>query len=650
MLRDPILRSLIVFLCLPMVAMGQMRDYTTKDKKAIKLYEEGSAAMHRREWRSAEAQLAKAAAFDERFVEPRFALAELCDMQDRDTEAMKWYREAIALAPKFFPSAYLHLADIEFRNQELEAAEMHYRTYLELEQEPMRRARAQLGIQNCAFVAQALKSPVPFEPMNLGPGVNSANGEYYPCLTADDATLLFTRDLPDERSPWGHQEDFYVSRRGEDRSWSDAVPVTEVITAGNEGAGTLSPDGRFIIFTACAGLDGDYGGGRQGMGSCDLFISRRMGGRWSKPENLGPPVNSRNWESQPSLGSDGRTLYFVRGQQAADGIKSMDIFMSRLGPDGAFSAPERLPASVNTLYQEESVQIHPDGRTLYFSSNGHPGFGGLDIYVSRMQEDGTWGQALNLGWPINSGSDENSLQVNAEGNIAYFASDRKGGYGDLDLYSFELYAEARPTPVGHIRGRVTDRSTGGPLEADVELFDVATGALATAAYSDPVSGEFLVCLPKGRKYALNASSTGYLFYSETYDLSAATLAGPVELDVPLEPLTSGHSIALRNIFFPTASHELLPESNAELDKLQTLLELNPSVRVELSGHTDDVGSEDDNLALSEARARAVRDHLVANGIDPARIEARGYGETKPVAPNTNEEGRALNRRTEVTVL
>ncbi|MBK7945009.1 MAG: OmpA family protein [Flavobacteriales bacterium] len=321
-----------------------------------------------------------------------------------------------------------------------------------------------------------------------------------------------------------------------------------------------------------------------------------------------------------------------------------------MGDDGAWSKPEKLGPNVNTPMQEESVQIHPDGRTLYFSSNGHPSFGGLDIFVSRMQDDGTWGKALNLGYPINTGADENSLLVSADGRVAYFASDRSGGLGDLDLYSFELYAEARPQPVTYIRGHVTDKTNGSPVEADVELFDLSTGKLATAAYSDPKTGEFLVCLPSGRSYALNAGAEGYLFFSENYDVAAGTAKEPVTLEVPLSPLTRGSVIALRNIFFNTASYDLLPASNAELDKLVKLLKANPTLRIELGGHTDNVGNDAANQKLSEQRANTVRDFVVKQGIDGARITAKGYGETKPVATNDTEEGRAQNRRTEVRVL
>ncbi len=641
---------LALFILATLPTFAQPGGYSSKDKKALKHYEAGVNCMRQRDADCAQQEFTKAAEADAHFVEPRLMLAELLGDQGRDQEAIARYKEVMAIAPRFHPSAQLHLADLEFRNGRYDDAERNYTAYMETELDPQRRTRARMGLDNCAFARRAIQQPVPFEPLNLGPGVNTADPEYYPCITADDRTLLFTRRIKAEDIRAGQQEDFFVSHRGQDDAWGPSRGIASVNTDRNEGAGTLSPDGRFIIFTACAYADGTYGTGRKGLGSCDLFISRRVGERWSPPENLGPPVNSRHWESQPSLASDGRTLYFVRGVQARDGVRDTDIYRTSLRDDGSWSPPEKLGPNINTPFQEESVQIHPDGRTLYFSSNGHPGMGGLDIYVSRKEKDGSWGQALNLGYPINTGADENSLLVSAAGDVAYFASDRPGGFGDLDLYSFELYPEARPLPVTYIRGHVSDRLTGAPLEADVELYDLMTGELATAAYSDPKTGEFLVCLPVGRDYALNAGAEGYLFHSETYAVPDGAVDAPHTLEVKLSPLVKGSAIALRNIFFNTASHELLPASNAELSKLTGLMKANPTLRIELGGHTDSVGKDEANMALSERRAQAVRDHLMANGIDGVRIIAKGYGRTKPIATNDTEEGRALNRRTEITVL
>lgn len=636
--------------CLLPTAFAQPGGYSSQDKGAIKRYENGSECMRMQKWECAESEFAKAADADPSFVEPRIMLAEIAQRKGQDEVAMTRYREAITINPRFFPVAQLHLADLEFKAGQYPAAEKNYAAYMKQEEEPQRKARAKLGLRNCEFAATAIHQPVPFEPKNLGPNVNSVDPEYFPTITADDRQLLFTRTLPtgDQR---GAQEDMFLSTLGPDGKWQTARPVASVNSDRNEGAATLSPDGRFIVFTACDMIERlDYGPEREGFGSCDLFISVRTGNRWSRPQNMGRPVTSMHWETQPSLASDGRTLYFIRGEVIGRGdIQNPDIHMTVLQDDGSWSKPEKLSPTVNTPLNEESVQIHPDGQTLYFSSNGHPGFGGLDIFMSRKQADGSWGPALNLGYPINSSADENSLLVSADGKIAYFASDRKGGLGDLDLYSFELYKEARPLPITYIKGNVFDAGTKAPVEADVQLYDLKTGNLATGAYSDPKTGEFLVCLPSG-EYALNASAEGYLFFSENYDVASSTVGRPVTLEVPLSPLTTGSTIALRNIFFNTASYDLLPTSNAELDKLVKLLQANPTLRIELGGHTDNVGADTANLRLSDQRAQAVRDFVVAKGVEASRITAKGYGETKPVATNDTEEGRAQNRRTEVTVL
>ncbi len=640
-------------MCAWAIALGvqaQPARYTTTSTKAIKLYESGAECMRVRKWDCAESNLRKAAAEDPRFIEPRIYLGEMYEQRHMAKEAMAIYHEVLAINPAYFPPAALHLAELELGQGLYGDAREHFNLAKQYDKDPQRRQRATRGIANADFAERALKQPVPFEPVNLGPGVNTKDPEYFPAVTVDDSTLMLTRLVKDDRSSYGVQEDFFVSHKQNDGSWGTAEPITTVNTVDNEGAGTLTPDGRFIIFTKCAGMDGSYGNGLKGLGSCDLFISRRVGDRWSKPQNMGAPVNSGGWESQPSMGSDGRTLYFLRGSRSPDGQQNTDIHVSRMDEEGVFGKPERLGNQVNSPGKEESVQIHPDGKTLYFSSDGRPGMGGLDIYVSRMQPDGTWGEAMNLGWPINTGGDENSVLVNANGQLAYFASDRDGGFGDLDLYGFELYPQARPTPVTYIRGMVTDKATGKPLEADVKLYDLASGKLATAAYSDPQSGEFLVCLPIGVDHALNATADGYLFFSRNYAFNEKSGNAPFQLNVQLSKVESGQTIALRNIFFETASYALLPASTTELNNLLQLLKATPAMRIEVGGHTDNVGNDAANQVLSAQRAKAVRDFLVDQGIDAARVEAKGYGETKPVAGNDTDEGRAQNRRTEITVL
>ncbi|NNE54571.1 MAG: OmpA family protein [Flavobacteriales bacterium] len=467
-------------------------------------------------------------------------------------------------------------------------------------------------------------------------------------MTADESMLLFTRVLPDSRSVNKRQEDFFVSQKEGD-DWLSAQGISEINSAMNEGAPSLSHDGQVLIFTACE-IDGNWGAGRNGLGSCDLFFSQKIGREWSQPMNLGEKVNSYYWESQPSIAADGRSLYFVRGKSTAHGIKQQDIWMSTLGDDGYWQKAVKVKGEVNTPFEEESVLIHPDGQTMYFSSNGHPGMGGLDIYMSKKEKDGSWGTPVNLGYPINTHDNENSLLVSASGELAFFASDREGGFGGLDLYSFEMPEEARPNRVTYTRGEVYDALSFKKLGAVLEVIDLATGEIVCESMSNAKSGEFLVCLPVGRDYALNASREGYLFYSANFSLKDVKDLEVKELEVPMEKIKVGSKVVLNNIFFETGEYTLRRESEIELGKLVEFLQTNRHTRIEIGGHTDNVGSDTDNQKLSENRAQAVVDYLVKNGIDDYRLVAKGYGEAAPVAANDTDAGRRLNRRTEFMVV
>jgi outer membrane protein OmpA-like peptidoglycan-associated protein len=351
------------------------------------------------------------------------------------------------------------------------------------------------------------------------------------------------------------------------------------------------------------------------------------------------------------MAPDGKTLYFIRGKRTRQG-KEQDIYKSELKENGEWTEPVKLSSTINTPYREESVFIHPDGRTLYFSSNGHPGMGGLDIFYSRKQEDGSWSEPKNLGYPINTHDQENSLLVSPDGTHAYFGSDREGGYGGLDLYRFELPDSVRADPVTYLRGKLVDAETGEPLRAEFELKDLSNGELVTRSSSDKKNGTFLVPLPTGREYALSVDRKGYLFHSEHFMLKqkGGGTSDPVKKNIELQPIDTGRSVVLENVFFETAKYNLKKESRVELDKLYRFLKANPSVRIEIQGHTDSVGTARDNQILSENRAEAVYDYLEKKGIDPSRMVAKGYGERRPIADNSTPEGRARNRRTAYKII
>jgi flagellar motor protein MotB len=619
---------------------------STSSRKAAKAYESAEMAFRFEEYGKAERFLQDAVNADPLFFEAFVFMGELFEHTKNDLRAMEAYRKAIEIAPDRYPAAFFYLASLEFSNGLYEDALVHYEAYLSYGGGQEKNTRkAEKNVLNCRFAIEAVKNPVPFSPVNLGGNINTAANEYFPCLTADNQTLLFTRLVKDQKSFTGRQEDFFTSTWTGD-GWQPARNIGPPInTPYNEGAPTLSADGNILIFTACESVNG-YGPGRTGYGRCDLFISERIGTNWSEPKNLGKPVNTRYWESQPSISSDGRSLYFVSNR---DGY--YDIFVTVMNDEGNWTEPEKLGDNINTDGYEGSVFIHPDNQTLYFSSDGHVGMGGLDIFMSRRDSTGNWGPPVNLGYPINTHKDENSILVSADGTVALFASDREEGFGGLDLYSFDLYEEVRPQFVTYVKGIVFDEKTNEKLHARFELTDLKTGEVAVRSFSNIGSGEFLVCLPTDRDYALTVSREGYLFFSEHFNLSGVHLTtDPFLKDIPMKPIRAGEAVVLRNVFFETDKYNLKESSQVELRKLVEFMNRNPGVRVELGGHTDNVGTDEYNLRLSQNRAKAVYDYLISAGIADNRLVFKGYGSALPVDSNETEEGRAYNRRTEFKVI
>ncbi len=642
---------LLSVLTLTTVAVAQPKPtYTTKNKKSIKRYEEALAAYDLRDLALAKKILIEVTEEDSQFIESFYMLAQVYDDLGETANAIVPLQKALAINEKYYPEGWLMLAECYFAKGQYNEAEMAVSKYMpfphataDLEK------RAQVILSSCIFAKKAVQSPVNFSPVNLGAGVNTEMDEYYPCITADESTLLFTRLVRNESAYRGIHEDFFISSK-KDNEWKQASPVMEINTIQNEGAPSLSADGQTLIFTACELGDGSFGGSRQGVGSCDLFYTMKSGNGWMPAKNLGNAINSGSWESQPSFSADGRTLFFVRGRRTAQGIREQDVYYSYIMDDGKWAPAKKVPGKVNTMFEEESVMIHPDGNTLYFASNGHPGMGGLDIFMSRLLPSGEWDTPVNLGYPINTFEDENSLQVSAKGKLALFASKRSGGFGGLDLYSFELPEFAQPNMVTYVAGLVSDKLSFKKLGAKLELIDLASGKRIIETYSNNVSGDFLVCIPSGKDYALNVSKEGYLFYSENFSLKNYKSAQPYYLNVLLQKLKVGANVVLNNVFFASNSYELLSESKVELDKLVGLLTANPSLRIEIGGHTDDVGKDEDNQILSERRAEAVRSFLIKSGISEGRITFKGYGETNPIVPNDTDSNRSKNRRTEFKII
>ena len=366
------------------------------------------------------------------------------------------------------------------------------------------------------------------------------------------------------------------------------------------------------------------------------------------PRHLGFKVNSPKWESQPSLSSNGLDLYFTSTRDG--GYGGSDVWVSRF-ENGRFGEPVNLGPSINTAGNEESPFIHPDNQTLYFSSNGWPGFGEFDFFLSRRDAVGNWQKPENLGYPINSSETEKGLLVNRKGNTAYFSSnERSEGLGGVDIYQFEMPEKAKPQVLSYLKGIVTDAAGGKPLAALVQLFDIQTNTLVFESISDAFNGEFLTVLKPQMEYALNVGKESYLFHSENFNMKTGSIEKPFVINIQLQKPEIGKIIELKNVFFETDKFELKKESRLELEKLTAFLKQNPNLKIEVSGHTDNTGNKQLNKTLSENRAKSVKDFLQTQGIEPSRMQYKGYGETQPKASNDSEEGKQQNRRTEIKII
>ncbi|MBX3240660.1 MAG: PD40 domain-containing protein [Chitinophagaceae bacterium] len=629
---------ILCFCCLAATwGYGQQYNPDKVNKKAINLYNIGLDKAQDGEYETALQYIDQSIAKDKKFVDAYLTKAGIYGQIKSYEKSITSYEEAFVIDPAYtrdykLPYA-INLAGLGKFEQAL-AAVTDFLSSPTLN-EPSRKAGEyrkrcfEFAVDYAREHAQAYV----FSPQNLGDSVNSADLEYYPSITVDDNTLVFTRRVK------GYNEDFFESNRKEG-GWSFARGMAGDINSNfNEGAQNISQDGEWLIFTGC--------NFPEGMGGCDLYLSIKTKRGWSAPENLGEPVNTEFWESAPSLSPDKRELYFSSNRPGGFGGK--DIYVCRRLPDGGWSEPENLGEEINTIGDESCPFVHADNQTLYFTSNGHRGYGGDDLFVTRRQAGGNWKDVTNLGYPINTIENEGSLVVAADGKTAYYASDRADTRGGLDIYSFELRETVRPHKTLWVKGKVFDKKRGDGLPSTVELIDIEEGQTLLNVQTDE-SGNYLITLPTGKDYAFNVNRKGYLFYSGNFPLAQSAADSTYTIDIGLQPIEANASIVLNNIFFDINKYELQPQSLSELDRVVQMLNDNPGIKILIGGHTDNTGDASNNLRLSENRAKAVVAYLVSKGIDAKRLQAKGFGSTKPVADNTTEEGKLLNRRTELSVI
>ena len=398
-------------------------------------------------------------------------------------------------------------------------------------------------------------------------------------------------------------------------------------------------DGNYIFFTSCSRPGG--------VGQCDIWLTMNKEGIWTDPANLQKPINTKYWESQPSISSNGKMLYFTSDRPG--GYGGTDLWVAKFGEKG-WEEPTNLGPEINTPKDEQFPFIHSDGVTLYFSSEGHRGMGKSDLFISHLKPDGKWETPRNLGYPINTIGEDWNLVVGRDGETAYYSTDKlPNTQGGMDIYSFKLPKEMQAQRVNYAKGYVRDAKTKKPLGASVILTPMDNSS-PTFTFASEKTGVFTVALVANMQYALTIDKPGYLFHSEYFDMPNVETDKPFELYIDLQKIEVGNSIILKNIFFDTDKFDLKPKSTSELEKLYTFLINNGVVKIEISGHTDNVGGSSHNQKLSENRAKSVYTYLINKGIDAGRLTYKGYGDTKPLSDNATEQGRAINRRTEFKII
>ncbi len=629
-----------------MTIQNAMAQYSSANKKAITYFEQALSKYGAEMYDEAGQLCDKSIKLDAGFVEAYWLKAEIAAKKDDiDTEII-YLDKALAIAPDD-PTTITGLGDAYFDKYDNHKALEYYRTLLKLDRAPEKLVkRAERNIELAEFRIYAMEHPVDYDPRNLGPLVNTIYNDYFPSLSADGNTLVYTIELPQmSQNPLlpVTQEDIYISKRNDGQPWQQARSIGAAINSpNNEGAPFLSADGKILFFTSCTCPDGM-------IKCCDIYYSYLRKDGFSFPRALPSPVNTGAWESQPSFSADNTTLYFVSNRQGGYGGK--DIWYCKLLPNGRWGAPVNCGPNVNTPADESSPFIHADNRTLYFSSNGHKGMGGHDLFVSRLQDDGTWGEPQNLGYPINTKSNETRLAVSVFGNTAIISSDRIKE-NKLDLYEITLPPSIRPSRTLLVAGTVKDLKTSKPIASTYEVVSLTSGQRIQGGTTDSTDIQNLMLyLPEGSEYALNVRAEGYLMNSMNFSLrDIPDSVTKKYIEIALDRPVIGSTVTLANIFFETDKYSLMPESDYELNKLVDFLKNNPGIRIEIGGHTDNAGSEQHNIELSTNRAMAIVNYLKDHNIPANRLAYKGYGSSMPCAPNDTPENMAKNRRTEFKII
>ncbi|SMD31735.1 WD40-like Beta Propeller Repeat [Reichenbachiella faecimaris] len=576
-----------------------------------------------------------------------FYLAMSFKRNDQPEQASIAFEKLRAVNPDYNPAQYFEGGEVFIELNRLSRAERYYEKFLadypDIPNNTLKRHEAKNRLVYAQKSNEVREQPNATSEPELVSQLNSNSNDYAPQVNPMGTRLYFTSvrqggfdNVQDSSRANHYGEDIYVSNL-KNGAWSTPIMLPEPINSINDDFGSaFTGDGQTMVYVRC--------GGEESVGNCDLYITTLDGTKWSEPVNMGNVVNSKDWESQPTISSDGTRIIFTSSRDG--GYGGADLYMTELNHLGDWGIPQNLGSTINTPLSDNSPFLAADGKTLYYATSGHPGHGGVDIFYSVF-ENGKWATPINLGAPINSSGEDKNFSISGSGD-AYFSSSRVGD--SYNIYKTDLPDYLKPKPTAVIEGIVANANTEEPLGALVMIEDIDTGELIAINKSNSESGEYLVVLPAGRNYSVSASRDGYFFYSQSFDLPKDTTYQEITKNINLEPIEKGTKVVLNNIFFESGRAELKPISYVELNKAVELMQQNGTMVIEVGGHTDNLGSEEANQRLSQARADAVVKYLKLAGVEEARLQAKGYGESVPLEDNSTAEGRKANRRTEFVIV
>lgn len=600
-------------------------------------------------------------------------------------EAVPHLEKALKLNPNVATDIHYHLGQAYHITMEFDKAVTEFKKYKSglVTKNPAEVEDVDKRIKECEFAKKLVAKPERVFIDNFSRPVNTKYPEYGAIISADESVMMFTSrrntSTGADKQPPGtpYYEDIYITKKV-DGKWTEPENMGSPINSESHDATTaVAPDAQSMIIYL-----GDKGGG-------DLYECKLEGSTWTKPKKMNNNINTKSHESSASYSNDGKTLYFVSSKPG--GIGNHDIYVTHWDEEAQdWGEAKNLGTNVNTKYNEEAVLIHPDGTSLYYSSQGHNTMGGYDIMKSTLQEDGTWSKPENLGYPINSVDDDVFFVINASGRRGYYSSFKADGLGEKDIYQITFLGPEKPLqmngednllasiakPVSEkviekqvdaltkritiLKGVVRDAETLKPVGADLELIDVEENKTLATFESNESTGKYLVSLPSGKNYGLIVREEGYLFHSENFNIPETAAYQEVEKNIDLKKIKVGSAIVLKNIFYDYNKATLRDASKNELDRLTKLLQENPTIKIELSAHTDSRGGDSYNEKLSQRRAQSCVDYLIKNGISAGRMVAKGYGETQLINSDADiaklkfedekEAAHQENRRTEFKII